>query len=91
MSAFVTQGYYLLTLETGINISSATTMQIKYRKPNGTTGAWTADLEGTTQMKYQMSNSDLDVAGNWVIQAYIVIGGLYGFGEKVNIEVKATV
>jgi hypothetical protein len=91
MSAFQTQGYYLLTLETGINIASAAVREIRYKKPNGTTGAWSADLVGTTQISYQMDNTDLDVAGNWRVQAYVLIGGLNAFGDVVNIEVKPTI
>jgi hypothetical protein len=87
MNVFVTQGYYLLTLETGIDISSASVRQIKYKKPNGTTGSWNADLVGTTKMSYQFSNETLDTPGNWSVQAYVVIGGLYAFGKAVNIEV----
>lgn len=91
MSIFVNQGYYLLTLETGIDISTASTKEILYKKPNGTTGAWTATLEGTTQVKYQMDNDDLDMAGSWTFQAYVVIGGLDAYGALFSIEVKETI
>jgi hypothetical protein len=91
MSIFVNQGYYLLTLETGIDISAASTKQIKYKKPDGTTGNWTATLQGTTQLKYQMDNDDLNIAGMWTFQAYVVIGGLDAYGGLLSIEVKQTI
>ena len=58
-----------------LNISAATTLQIIFRKPNGTsltkTAAFTTDgADG--QMQYTTVDGELDTAGTWNIQSYIV-------------------
>lgn len=58
--------------ECGISIAAATTRQIKYRKPDGTTGAWTAAQYSTTSIYYNTVAGDLDFVGDLQIQAYVV-------------------
>ena len=83
MSIFKTQGYATITLETGVNISSATTKKILYKNPEGATGFFTASLSGTTALTYQLTDTDLTVSGEWQFQAYVEIGGLNAFGNIV--------
>ncbi len=84
MSVFKTQGYYIITLDTGITLSGATVTQIKYVKPNGSKGVFEATVTDSTKLTYQFTNEDLDKSGLWKFQAYVVIGGLNAFGEIVN-------
>lgn len=63
-----------LTIETDFNLSGATVTQILYWKPNGVSGAWDATVSGT-DLVYNVTNGDIDVSGNWRLQAYVVIGG----------------
>ena len=57
---------------------SVTTKQIKLRKPNGTVTAYDAAYytDGSDgKIVYPTVADDLDVAGRWDIQAFIVITG----------------
>lgn len=75
-----------LNLETGIDVTTATVTKILYRKPSGTTGAWTASTSSTT-VSYQTSTNDLDESGVWELQAYIEIGALKVRGSIAKLRV----
>lgn len=58
------------------DVSSATTMQIKLRKPSGTVLTKTASFytDGTDgKIKYVTESGDLDEVGVWYIQALVVV------------------
>ena len=83
MSLFTTQGYFTLVLETGVTITAATVSKILYKDPEGTTGFFDADISGTTALSYQFDNTEITVPGDWEFQAYVEIGGLRAYGDKV--------
>lgn len=78
-----------LTLETNTDISGANTYQIRYKKPDGTVGYWSGSLVGTTQIRVQIDNADLDVAGIWTFKSYVsyATGEIYQ-GDPVTYEIK---
>lgn len=78
-----------IILNTGSDLSTGTLFKIYYRKPDGTTGFWTAQKESdNTSISYTtLSSSDLDVVGTWVLQSYVEISGWKGFGVSVNLIV----
>lgn len=59
------------TIDTNIDISGYATLLIKYRKPNGITGCWTAIVcpIDNNCMTYICNIEDLDIPGRWLIQA----------------------
>jgi hypothetical protein len=67
---------------TVVDISTATTRQLTFRKPNGTLLVKTAtagavDVTKTAAlgwMHYLSIAGDLDVIGQWRVQGYVVIG-----------------
>ena len=71
---FVGQSSLRIQLTTGVDITGATALAIKYKKPDNTTGSWTA-TEGTAAtgiIYYDLTaTTDLDVAGVWTFWAYI--------------------
>jgi len=69
------------------DVSAATVRTIKVRKPNGVRTTWAATLDGTTKIKYVIQTGDLDVIGNWALQAYVEIPGWTGSGELVTLVV----
>lgn len=75
---------------TGEDITDAT-CAIKYKKPNGTTGSWDAEIVTalTGVIKYEISEaSDLDMAGDWIVWAYITfVDGTVVAGEPATISV----
>lgn len=64
---------YKIILNVVIDISGASVRKISYRKPDGTTGQWTAAEESTTSISYTTTAiTDLDQAGIWSLQSYVV-------------------
>ena len=76
-----------IILDTGMDLAGATTLKMKYKKPNAVIGEWTGTVTATTKIKHTSLAGELDVAGKWVLQAYVVIAGWTGHGESVNMTV----
>lgn len=79
-----------------VDISSATTKQIKFRTPDGRVLTKTASFttDGTDgAMKYTLQQGDLDEPGRWRRQGYLAgVGGWTGHtSEAKPFEVKQTV
>jgi len=62
-----------------VNVSTATVKQIRYRKPDGTEDAFTANFEtdGSDGMINYVTATvnDLDQVGEWEMQGYIELSG----------------
>lgn len=78
-----------LTLQTYTDVSSATTLQIRVRKPDATTESMTATAVSDTSARINLADTDIDQAGGWFFQAYAEIGGKKYFGRTFQQEVKA--
>jgi hypothetical protein len=81
-----------LVLDTGINLTTATTLEIKYIKPDYTTGTLIGTLTGTTSMYYDYTNtlgvSELNVSGLWRFWTRVVFSdNRIGIGEPVELMV----
>lgn len=61
-----------IILKTRIDLSSYDVLWIKFKRPDRTTGHWVATQSGTdvTWMEYQLVEVDLDMPGDWVLQAH---------------------
>jgi len=91
MSVFIGALGKKIVLNVGIDISAATTRQIKYEKPDGTTSYWTAIEESTTSISFTTTAAtDLDLDGNWKLQAYIVTPTWTDHGNITRMLVKET-
>lgn len=76
---FVGQTALTIRLDTKIDLTTAVSAQIKYINPNKETGIWTAVVDspatsGTISYDIQ-SASDIGVAGDWKIWAFITFTG----------------
>lgn len=77
-----------LTLETSQTLSSATTLQIRAKKPNdGDVVSEDASVVETTKARASFSDTDLDTAGEWRFQVYAEIDGNKYFGETYKLKV----
>lgn len=74
-----------ITLDTGVTLAGATVIQIKYMKPDGTTGYWTGSIADTTKVSYTLASGNIDQAGTWAFQAYIELSGGKWYGETTQI------
>jgi hypothetical protein len=70
-----------LRLNTGVDLSSASTLQIKYKKPDGELGVWSATVYSTTYAQYILQSGDIDQNGLWTFQVYTVLPSWSGYGE----------
>jgi hypothetical protein len=86
---FNTQGYLSIKLDTGVNLSTvgASNLAIKYKKPSGLTGTWSASITETTKLIYNFSNTDLDEIGLWQAQAYFTVSGKNAYCDIVTFDV----
>jgi hypothetical protein len=76
-----------LIAECGTDITSATTRQILYRKPDGTRGAWTATQESSTSISYTVVSGDIDFTGDLQIQAYVITPTWTLYGDIARLTV----
>jgi hypothetical protein len=61
-----------LVIKTGIDLSGYDTLLIKFRRPNHTSGFWTATIYPTnnTWMYYDLLPTDLNIPGMWALEAH---------------------
>ncbi len=76
-------------LNAGQDLSAQTTLQIKYQKPDGTFGAWTAVISGTNYATYTTKDGDLDQDGVWQVQIYVVTPSFTAHGKKAQVLVES--
>jgi hypothetical protein len=87
MSNYTGSGLPSIRLATDFDLSGAEVKRILYTKPNKATGYWTATADGT-DLVYNLSNTDIDVAGDWKVQAYVEVSGEKGYGNITRINFK---
>ena len=73
-----------------VDLSSATTKELVFKKPNGTTVSKTAlfETDGTDGiLQYTTIAGDLDVAGRWKVQANLELASWSGHTQAVTFSV----
>lgn len=80
-----------IVLDTSEDITLATSVSIRVVKPDATVVSWTGSIYSTTKVRYvsDLTTSDFDQQGEWVLQAYVVLPDWSGYGEKVELQVDA--
>ena len=81
----------LIRLDCVSNITGAINPRIHYKKPDGTSGFWSASIENDDEtgfgryVYYQVPSgiNVLDQAGDWKFQAHMTVGVWTGYGETV--------
>ena len=76
----------VIRLTSTTDLSTALSLSIRYRKPSGAAGVWTATLSGTTDIEYTTTAAtDLDQAGAWTFQGYATyFGGTDDYTSQVQ-------
>jgi len=75
----------LITLDTGAALTGAT-VSIKVSKPDGQFVTWPGTISGNT-ISYTTQAGDIDVSGNWRVQADVTIGSGHWLGETASFSV----
>jgi hypothetical protein len=86
---YVTDDGTAIELDVGVDVSDATTLQIKAKKPTGSIDTWTATLVGTSVLRYVATAGDFSPAGVWSLQARVVTPDGVWLGETVKLRVYA--
>lgn len=74
-------------LNTGKDVSSFTTLLIKWEDPDGDDGRWVATLNGSSDLKIQ-ATVQFNKPGRWRVQAYVwKAGPEYYHGRWAEIRV----
>jgi hypothetical protein len=86
----------IIYLETGVDLSAATSLTIRVRKRaegshNKHLVTWTGEVYNTTQIKYTIVEGDLDYAGVYSLQAYAELADWEGHGDEVELYVRPLV
>ncbi len=70
---YLNQSSLRIHLTTGVDITGAVTKKIKYVKPDGTAGEWTAQIDDPTagSIYYDLSGTELDQTDTWTLWAWI--------------------
>ena len=76
-----------LIVDCGTDISTATTTNLLVSKPNGKVVTWVGTISNTTCIKYNTLLNDLDQAGEYKLQAYIVLPTWSGRGQNSSFTV----
>ena len=90
--------YYLgdigtvITVSTGVDLSAASTAELKIKKPDKTVTTWAASVSGgdNTQLVYTVVADDFDQAGTYKVQAYIVTASWTGRGNTASFDISNT-
>lgn len=78
-----------ISLDTGIDVSGFSKLNVKYERPDGTTGCWDASLSPTdnNHVIADLDGDDLDMNGIWKVQAYIEEGDEHYHGGVAEFTV----
>jgi hypothetical protein len=81
-----------ISLDVDQDLTEATVAKIKYVKPNGDTGYWTATIDDesiyyVTTVNEEKTEYDLDQVGTWTFFSYIETNAWSGHGEPVEMIV----
>jgi hypothetical protein len=79
-----------IRVNVGLDVSTATLLQLRYIKPDGAPGNFvgTYELDGTEHKVFYTttSESDIDQEGRWTFQAYVESGANRFYGTEVKTE-----
>ena len=81
----------VISLDCGTSVATATVCQIIVKKPNGRRVTWPAVQDTATSIKYVIQAGDLDIAGDWQLQAHVEFTTWKGRGEVATLKVKNTI
>jgi len=79
----------VLSIDMGQDVSAATAVMLKVRKPDGTQDEWTAEADegDNDKIVYTTAENDLDQAGEYLIQPYLTFTAWEGLCDTVRIDV----
>lgn len=77
-----------IVLDVGVDTSAAIACSISVAKPNGANVTWAAEPFAPTAIRHVTTETDLDIAGRWQLQAFIELPDWQGHGAIAGLDVK---
>jgi len=77
----------VIDIDMGQDISGASTTDLYVKKPDGTEDIWTGIIYESNYIRYVIVADDLNEAGTYYIQPYLVMSGWSGYGKTVSFKV----
>ena len=70
---FKDQSSLKITVKTYINLSGSDECLVKYRKPDGVEGSFTATVTAPDEgvVSYEVKTGDIDISGWWIFWVYV--------------------
>jgi len=78
-----------IDVDTKMDLTGATVLQLHVRKPDGTSVVWDAVAHPTksTFLRYTTASGDIDQAGKWELTAYVLTPSWSGWGDRAYLAV----
>lgn len=76
-----------VTVDTGLDLTAATKLEIHVRKPNGERAIWPGVQTSSTCMTATTGEGALDVAGRWELAAYVELPAGKWHGTPCTVDV----
>lgn len=76
-----------IELDVGVSLAAATAQSIEARRPDGTTVSWAATVVDGTKVRFITLADTLNQAGEWKLQARVVLPSGTWTGEAVALRV----
>lgn len=87
MSMYIGDEGTQITMDTDVDLTGATLLEIHVRKPNGTRATWPAVQSGSTTMTYITTEGALDIPGRWELAAYAELPAGKWHGSPCTVDV----
>lgn len=87
---YLNQDSLRIHLTAEVDITGATTTDIKYKKPDGSAGTWNATVDdaGVGSIYFDLTGTELDATGTWTLWTYVTFAdGRSAPGEPVKMIV----
>jgi hypothetical protein len=87
MSIKVNHSYLTITIDSQVAaLSTGTSPEIQFERPDGTRGSWTPTISGSTFV-YNVQDGDINKSGIWKLQGRAFISGREFKTKTVELEV----
>jgi hypothetical protein len=78
-----------IIVDTCSDISTATLVSLKVKKPDDTEVEWVGAIYDTTKIRYIVLAGDFDQSGKYRVQSYVEMPGWEGRGDTTYFKVSA--
>ena len=86
MKSYANDYGMIMVVDTEADLTTALSVKLLVRKPDGTEVEWSGIVDGTTKIKYTIQVADRDQEGIYEINAYVEFTDAIGTGETFEWE-----